>query len=141
IKTMKNIYIRILTILTIMLVMSCTDEKKDESKETTQDVVNKSRNSENLNISFLLDLSDRINPVKYPNESMQYYLRDVTYIKSVSESFDTHLRKKRVREMKDKIQVFFDPEPQNQNINSISNSLRYSITRDNASLELLDKIK
>jgi len=124
-----------------MLVMSCTDEKKDESKETTQDVVNKSRNSENLNISFLLDLSDRINPVKYPNESMQYYLRDVTYIKSVSESFDTHLRKKRVREMKDKIQVFFDPEPQNQNINSISNSLRYSITRDNASLELLDKIK
>lgn len=101
----------------------------------------KMKKNEDLNISFLLDLSDRIDPTKYPNESMQYYLRDVAYIKSVSEAFDTHLRTKKVRQMNDKMQVFFDPEPQNQNINSISNDLRYSVERENASLEYLDKIK
>lgn len=126
----------------MIVLLSCADEKKEDQKEVeTKDLVTKTDDSNNLNISFLLDLSDRIDPEKYPNESMQYYLRDVAYIKSVSEAFDTHLRTKKVRQMNDKMQVFFDPEPQNQNINSISNDLRYSITRDNASLELLDKIK
>lgn len=126
----------------MILMSSCADEKKENQEEVVSaDVITKHGNGDNLNISFLLDLSDRIDPKKYPNESMQYYLRDVGYIKSVSEAFDNHLRAKKVRQMNDKIQVFFDPEPKNQNINSISNDLRYSVKRENASLELLDKIK
>ena len=122
--------------------LSCADEKKEDHKEGEfNESVATPADNENLNISFLLDLSDRINPKKYPNESMQYYLRDVAYIKSVSEAFGQHLRTKKVRQMNDKIQVYFDPEPQNPNINSISNELRFSIKRENASLELLDKIK
>ncbi len=139
---MKKIYSIILTISTLFIILSCADERKEKQKEADpKQEVNKHGNSDNLNISFLLDLSDRIDPKKYPNESMQYYLRDVAYIKSVSEAFDTHLRTKKVRQMNDKMQVYFDPEPQNQNINAISNDLRYSVTRENASLDLLDKIK
>lgn len=124
------------------LMSSCAEDKKENQENSVStDVVTKNGNGDNLNISFLLDLSDRIDPKKYPNESMQYYLRDVGYIKSVSEAFDNHLRAKKVRQMNDKIQVFFDPEPKNQNINSISNDLRYSVERGNASLELLDEIK
>ncbi|WP_323787906.1 hypothetical protein [Psychroserpens sp.] len=72
---------------------------------------------------------------------MEYYLRDVEYIKSVSEAFYSHLQRKKVRQMNDKMQVFFDPEPRNQNINKISENLRFNVSRNNASLELLDLIK
>lgn len=140
---MKKLYSIFLVIFTMATTVSCENEIKEDAKEIAPGNVpaKPSKNSADLNISFLLDLSDRINPAKYPNESMQYYLRDVAYIKSVSEAFDSHLRTKKVRQMNDKMQVFFDPEPQNQNINSISNDLRYSVTRENASLALLDKIK
>lgn len=133
---------KICFIFFLLILTSCG---KDTDKKGTQQKSNKPGDknirSNNLNISFLLDLSDRINPSKYPNPTMEYHLRDVAYIKSVSEAFDTHLRNKKVIQMKDNIQLFFEPEPLNQNINSISNSLKYSITRENVSLELLHNIK
>lgn len=43
--------------------------------------------------------------------------------------------------MNDKIQVYFDPEPRNQKINKLSEDLRFTVTRTNASLKLLDVIK
>jgi hypothetical protein len=134
----------ILFLITILF-FSCKEDSKEESiKEViTNNHVNVDNTSTNinLNVSFLLDLSDRISPVKYPNESMEFYLRDVAYIKSVSEAFDTHLRGKKVRQMNDKIQLYFDPEPKNQNINNISSQLKYSIERKTVSLELLDELK
>lgn len=108
----------------------------DVSAITTSKKIEKN----NLNISFLLDLSDRINPEKYPNETMEFYMRDVAYIKSISEVFDKHLRKKRVRHMNDKIQVYFDPAPKNKSINSISSDLKYFINRHNASIDMLDDL-
>ncbi|MBN4085041.1 hypothetical protein JYT89_01720 [Flavobacteriaceae bacterium AH-315-B10] len=140
---MKNISSKILICFFLIPLIYCANDSDKKSKQSSKTTLTKGKSKfvKNLNISFLLDLSDRINPKKYPNESMEYYLRDVAYIKSVSETFDSHLRKKKVRQMNDRIQVFFDPEPQNQNINNISNDLRYSVSRDNASLELLDEIK
>lgn len=140
---MRKIYTFILTFFTIALMLSCANDKKENPTGIVpENATSKQAKSDmDLNVSFLLDLSDRINPKKYPNESMQYYLRDVAYIKSVSEAFDQHLRNKKVRQMNDKVQVFFDPEPRNENINAISNDLKYSVSRNNASLELLDKIK
>ena len=38
----------------------------------------------NLNISVLLDLSDRIDTIKYSNPSMEFYQRDLGYLKSVA---------------------------------------------------------
>jgi len=140
---MKNTFTIISSFLVCLLTFSCADEKKEvdtQEAEKTATIQNGNSDS-NLNISFLLDLSDRIDPKKYPNQSMEFYLRDVAYIKSVSEAFDAHLRGKKVRQMNDRMQVFFDPEPRNQNINSISEQLKYSIKRENASLELLDEIK
>jgi len=133
----------ILTVFCIVAFFSCHNDNTKNKKVIKSKSISQSlnKNNINLNISFLLDLSDRINPEKYSNKSMEYYMRDVAYIKSVSEAFDTHLRRKKVRQMNDKIQVFFDPEPQNKNINSISKSLKYNISRNNVSIELLDEIK
>jgi len=83
--------------------------------------------SENLNISILLDLSDRISPKKYPNKSMEFYLRDVGYINSVAEAFTNHVRAKKVRKVNDKMQLFFDPAPLNPEINALSKELKISV--------------
>ncbi|MCT8340601.1 hypothetical protein MG296_11090 [Flavobacteriaceae bacterium TK19130] len=129
--------------LVLIFCAGCVEDNPKEGANQQQVTAVKPKNdvTENLNISFLLDLSDRIDPKKYPNEAMEYFERDAAYITSVSEAFDMHLRNKRVRAMNEKIQVFFDPEPKNPNINSISNQLKFHITRENASIELLDKIK
>jgi hypothetical protein len=112
--------------------VSCAKEKKIIKN------VNESSNQKfDLNISLLLDLSDRIDPMKYPNESMEFYKRDIGYIKSVSDAFNTHIRSKRIRKVNDKIQLFFDPEPKNSEINSISNKLKFYLNNDNITQELL----
>ncbi|QHI37079.1 hypothetical protein IMCC3317_24570 [Kordia antarctica] len=138
---MKKIVLRLAAIVILCLV-SCKEESKEDKKEVktnTTKIV--SAENKNLNISLLLDLSDRINPEKYPNSTMDFYKRDVAYIKSVSEAFITHLQNKKVRSINDKIQLYFDPEPGNQNINALSQSLRYEINRSNVSLDLLEEMK
>lgn len=123
-------------ILFILSIQSCKkNEEEDKPEKVTKDI------SSNLNISILLDLSDRISPAKYPNPTMQYYLRDVGYINSVAEAFIRHLSTKKVRQADDKIQLFFDPAPFNPEINKISNNLKIEITRDNISKEEINKIK
>ncbi|TEB40867.1 hypothetical protein D0809_28425, partial [Flavobacterium circumlabens] len=96
--------------------------------------------AENYNISLLLDLSDRISLEKNPNPTMEYYQRDLGYIKSVSESFTQHLKSKRIRQINDKMQLFFNPEPKDPEINSISEKLKIVIDKDNASKDLLNSI-
>ncbi len=138
---MRNISI---TLLMLCFLLSCTKEKEEAQnnlENRKNPTISKKKKTGDLNISFLLDLSDRIDPEKYPNETMEFYMRDAAYMQSVSEAFDAHLRTKKVRQMNDKMQVFFDPAPKNQNINSISNDLKYEVYRNTASLELLEEIK
>lgn len=141
---MRNNFIKGVMVLVVTLTFSCKEDTESNSiitnKETPQQVTVK-KSTENLNISFLLDLSDRISPTKYPNSAMEYYQRDVAYIKSVSEAFNTHLKGKKVRQMNDKIQLYFDPEPRNPNINSISNGLKYVLNRNNVTLNKLNEIE
>lgn len=80
--------------------------------------------SPNLNISLLLDLSDRIDTVKNSNSTMEYYQRDIRYIKSVENAFINHIKQKKVIQMNDQMQVFFNPEPSNPEINKLSQELK-----------------
>lgn len=136
------IYLRkwLCAISLLLVITACNEDKPKESNPAQKNETSK-KSLDNLNISIVLDLSDRINPKKYPNESMEFYQRDAAYIKSVAEAFVQHLRQKKVRQMNDRIQVFFDPEPNNPKINSISNQLKFDVNRYNASLDLLDSIQ
>lgn len=120
-----------------IITFSCKNEEKEEDNNATKtkDV------SQNLNISLLLDLSDRISPAKYPNPTMEYYLRDVGYINSVSEAFTEHVRSKKVILAHDKIQLFFDPTPLNPEINKISKDLKIEFNKGNVSKEIIRKGK
>jgi hypothetical protein len=133
---MKNTLLKISMSLLLVLFFSCKEENKKEAKETAV----KNSVSENYNISILVDLSDRISLKKNPNPTMEIYQRDLGYIKSVSEAFTEHLKSKRMRQINDKMQLFFNPEPENPEINSISKELRISVDKDNASKKLLNSI-
>lgn len=139
---MRN-YTNIVSILILCLIVSC---KSDEKKSNDNDVVSSVSSNvnyssdENLNVSILLDLSDRISPKLHPNPTMEIAERDVKYINSVSNAFLTHIKSKKVRQINDKIQLYFEPEPSNQKINNISSKLKFEISRQNASLDLLEDI-
>jgi hypothetical protein len=133
---MNNI-LKIFTITSlIFLVFSCKQAPEKDKKE----VNSQNTKSENYNISILLDLSDRISIQKNPNPTMEYYQRDLGYIKSASEAFTTHLKSKRIRQIDDKMQLFFNPEPQDPDINSISQNLKIVLDKNNASGDLLNSI-
>ncbi|WP_421938238.1 hypothetical protein [Pedobacter sp.] len=94
--------------------------------------------AQNLNISFLLDLSDRIDPKKNPSTAMQYYQRDVQYIKSVEKAFINHVKQKKIIQLKDQMQVFFDPAPQNPMIDKLSNQLKVAFDRFSSKKSIMD---
>ncbi|CAC9974872.1 hypothetical protein [Flavobacterium panici] len=133
---MKKTILKIAMPLLLILFFSCKEEPKKEEKE----IAVKSSVSENYNISILVDLSDRISLKKNPNPTMEIYERDLGYIKTVSEAFTQHLKSKRMRQINDKMQLFFNPEPENPEINSISKQLRITVDKDNASKEFLNSI-
>jgi hypothetical protein len=133
---MKTILKTFAIALLLTLSFSC---KKDSDKKE-RNASHKNPAAENYNISILLDLSDRISLEKNPNPTMEYYQRDLGYIKSVSEAFTQHLKSKRIRQINDKIQVFFNPEPQNPDINLISKKLKIIIDKNNVSKKLLNSI-
>ncbi|MEH3113757.1 hypothetical protein [Pedobacter terrae] len=76
--------------------------------------------AQNLNISFLLDLSDRIDPKKNPG----IYQRDLQYIKSVQKAFVNQIKGKKILLLKDQMQVFFNPLPNIPNIDQLSEQLK-----------------
>jgi len=120
----------IMSFITISILISCSGEQKKEKNRETSVVEQKINKNENLNISVLLDLSDRINPTKYPNPSMEFYKRDLGYIESISKGFEKHIRSKPVKQINDQIQVYFEPEPLDAEINNLARGLKMSFTKD-----------
>lgn len=133
-KSIKFILFLLITIITF----SCSCKREEDEKETGKAPKN---TSNNINISILLDLSDRISPQKYPNPTMEYYLRDVGYINSISEAFTDHLRSKTIRQIDDKMQMFFEPSPLNSEINILSKNLKIDVNGKNIKKESITNIK
>ena len=137
---MKLFVIKLLGFICVgMILWSCGDEPEESVSPPNVQLAKEAKVAagQDWNVSFLLDLSDRISPEKYPNPAMEYYLRDAAYIEYVADLFDAHMWAKPVRSWNDKIQVYFDPEPSNQNINTISQDLKFHFNRQEASVEIL----
>ena len=87
---------------------------------------------QNLNISFLLDLSDRIDPKKNPD----FYQRDLQYIKSVEKAFIDHIKRKKILLLNDQMQVFFDPVPKMPGIDNLSQQLKVSFNKSTSKKDI-----
>ncbi len=90
------------------------------------------RKKENLNISILLDLSSRIDE---PNQQAN----DSAYIVSISNVFNTHIKKKKLGLLKDNLQLLFHPTPKNPKINELSEKLKISYVKGVSKKELTSK--
>ena len=93
----------------------------------------KAQPNQNLNISFLLDLSDRIDPKKNPD----FYQRDLGYIKTIETTFVDHVKGKKIMLLKDQMQVFFDPIPKIPNIDLLSQELKVSFDQKTSKKAIL----
>lgn len=140
---MKNIVKPIFIISLFLFLLSCKNDdgnEKTKKVESSNTESHKSAKNENYNISILIDLSDRISTTKYPNPTMEYYQRDLGYIKSISEAFTNHVRNKKIKLMNDNIQVFFNPNPLNSEINDISKKLKIEVDKSKATKEFINTI-
>lgn len=129
----KRISLSILTIVFI-LIMSCKEDK-NETEILIEEPIHSSEQSKgcptyilkekknNLNISVLLDLSDRIEKLKTKE-------KDSSYLASLSQTFVVHVKKKKLILLEDKMQLFFNPEPSDEKINKIAEKLKISFTKD-----------
>ena len=134
---MKIRYI-IISALFILIVTSCknNDTSADNYNFDCLPVKKLSPRSENLNISIFLDLSDRISPIRSPNPAMDYWKRDLEYLKSIVGSFQNHIRNKRVSLIDDNIRLRVHPLPHDvKDINEIIKDLDMHFDRDNATLD------
>lgn len=127
---MKNRKNGLLILFIAILGIGCYQESH-ESGASHIHIQPISTKKDNLNISILLDLSDRIDPVKHANPGMEFYKRDLGYIEAISKGFENHLRSKPIIQDNDHIQVYFEPEPLNPEINNLAKKLKLSFTKDN----------
>lgn len=128
--------------IAIVMFLSASCNYENEQKKDTESTSAKLQinGKDNLNISILLDLSDRIDPVKNTNPGMEFFKRDLGYIEAISKGFENHLRSKAIRLNNDHIQIYFEPEPSNPEINTLAKKLKLSFTKDNTTKEGISKI-
>lgn len=80
-----------------------------------------------LNISILLDLSDRIDSVKHPS-SPSHVSRDLTIVNHIAGLFRTEMDRLGAFDANGKIQVFFLPPPPIANIDNLQNNLKVNLS-------------
>jgi len=115
---------KLLFIGVLFLLFSCGNDKKTNSNNN-----NKAKPlDKQVNISILLDLSDRISPQKYP-ATPEHFQRDVEIVRTVTEYFKTNMTKLTAWKAKGKIRVFFSPAPSNQAINDIAGKLNIDCSK------------
>lgn len=126
-------------ICTSFFFLQCGKSKEPAPKNPVS--TNSSSNSKNLNISILIDLSDRIDPEKNANPTMEYFQRDTEYIKAIDKGFLDHIKSKKVIQLDDQMQVFFNPEPSDPQMNDFTKQLKVSFDKNTTkeNIALVDK--
>jgi len=80
-----------------------------------------------MNITLLLDLSDRIDPKKHP-ASPEHHERDKGAVSSVVSVFKAYMNKQGAYLAKSKIRVLINPLPKDRNINAIMEKMNIDLS-------------
>lgn len=110
--------------LSLLFLLSCSTNPVDDIKSLPKE--------KQLNITILLDLSDRIDTIKHPGNP-HHYLRDIEVINHFTEYFKTDMEKKGAFNANGKLKVMFSPQPSDNAINDIARALKIDLSkaRDN----------
>jgi hypothetical protein len=115
---------KLIFISVLFLLFSCGGNNKQNN-----DVNNDKKPQEiQLNISILLDLSDRIDSTKYP-ATPQHFERDIEIVKTITELFKQNMDGLSAWKAKGKIRIFFSPAPPNSEINKIAETLNIDCSK------------
>jgi len=110
--------------------LSCADEKKNEQQEENTETkeVADTNSDKQLNITILLDLSDRIEPTKYPSKP-EHFERDIEIVNYFTEIFKRDMEQKGAFMANGKMKVIFSPRPDDEEINQIASELSVDLSR------------
>lgn len=140
-KTEKQFRLYFVVFIFTSTLLNCLNDKKETQ---AAEKIAKSKTSEvssncpkyilegkenNLNISVLLDLSDRIEEAKIKG-------KDSAYLSSLSKSFVGHVKNKKLILLEDRMQLFFNPEPSDKKINEIAKKLKVVFTKGTAKAQI-----
>jgi len=115
-----------ITILGLLLITFCLTQCKREKEDTTTTKETKTEEKQ-LNITLLLDLSDRISPSLYPN-SPEHHQRDTSIVNNVVRVFKSYMNKQGAYKAKSKIRVITNPLPKDKNINDIMKKMNIDLS-------------
>lgn len=112
----KNIIIFAIFVLCV----SCGSE--NNNNQTDQQIVEEPIQ---LNISVLLDLSDRLIQSMQPSQAE----RDIEIVSVLIDIFNNSMKTKGVFQSKDKMQILFNPAPTDPNVNNIAKRLSVDLSK------------
>jgi hypothetical protein len=119
---------------------SCNDSRKEntvvqstviDNVAACEDYILENKTN-NLNISILLDLSDRI-------DLPQQQIKDSAYILSLAKSFNNHIKGKKLGLLYDKMELFFEPTPSDDEINILAKQLKIGYVKGVSKKEWMPK--
>lgn len=118
--------IKILTMSFLALVIfACGEDKSNSSSDNgVTDKAPIISSDKQLNISILLDLSDRLVQNVIPSAKE----RDIEIIKTITKLFSQNMKTKGTFRSKDKIHILFNPAPADPQINSIARDLKVDLS-------------
>lgn len=105
-------------IISFLLVVMISCDSVDKQKEIESKQVSAAHHK-NLNVTILLDLSDRISIKKNPDQ----HKKDIKFINNVLDAFKSYLSQKGVVESEDKIKLIFYPLSMDELYQDIADSL------------------
>lgn len=122
----KLIYFAILSII----LFGCSAKETKENDSTSGKIENAEEinSDKQLNITILLDLSDRIEPTKYPAKP-EHFERDVEIVNYFAEMFKRDMEKRGAFKAKGKMKVIFSPRPDDEEINQIASELSIDLSK------------
>ena len=113
-----------------LFIGSCTSDKKNESKKENNNTKESAsvKKDKQLNITILLDLSDRIEPTKYPSKP-EHFERDIEIVNYFTKIFKKDMEEKGAFMAKGKMKVIFSPRPNDEEINKIASELTVDLSK------------
>ena len=118
---------RYLFIVLFLFFVGCASDKKNDLQSEEENNVKNLDKKTQLNITILLDLSDRIDSLKNPDKP-EHYKRDIAIVQYIAKYFVQDMENKGAYMAKGKMKIIFTPKPQDPNINILAQKLSVDLS-------------
>lgn len=117
----------IIFVCTVILFIGCGSDSTDKNEVSKTNEESLENIDKQLNITILLDLSDRIEPTKYPS-SPEHFERDIEIVNYFTEVFKKDMQARGAFKANGKLKVIFSPRPEDTEIMDIVSNLNIDLT-------------